>query len=168
MYATSLSIFCYFPRKNRAVIIFFFSRFTITQDRNPHIVKPKIIRTSSLLDGTMNRNNLIVSSISVRWQVYMPSDSIPTSWMILLNLLLQFNALRATPTITRTASIAVTPLYVYCSNEVGQCGILGIQTGNSCMFQNHANTAHSSPRQIIEDLLVSCNLLNLRIAYPRK
>lgn len=98
----------------------------------------------------------------------MPSDSIPTSWMNLLNLLLLSNALRATPTITKTASIAVTPLYAYCSNEVGQCGILGIQTGNSCMFQNHANTAHSSLRQIIEDLLVSCNLLNLRIAYPRK
>lgn len=110
---------------------------------NPHIVKPKIIRITSLRNGIMDLKDFTMLSIRVRWQVYMPNDSIPISWINLLNLLLLFKSLRAIPTITRTASIAVTPLYVYCNNDVGKCGIVGIQAGNSCMFQNHANTAHN-------------------------
>lgn len=39
---------CYFPRKKHAVISFFFSMFIITKDMNSHMVKSKIIRTSSL------------------------------------------------------------------------------------------------------------------------
>ena len=60
MSAFSFFILCYFPRKKCAAILFFFSRFTITQDRNPHIVKPKIIRISLLSDGFMNLNDLIM------------------------------------------------------------------------------------------------------------
>ena len=78
----------YFPRKKRAVISFFFSKFTITKDMNPHIVKPKIIRITSLRNGIMNLKDFTMLSIRVRWQVYMPNDSIPISWIILLNLLL--------------------------------------------------------------------------------
>ena len=163
-YRRILGNLSYFPRKKRAVISFFFSKFTITKDMNPHIVKPKIIRITSLRNGIMNLKDFTMLSIRVRWQVYMPNDSIPISWINLLNLLLLFKSLRAIPTITRTASIAVTPLYVYCNNDVGKCGIVGIQAGNSCMFQNHANTAHNSPRNIMAGLLASWSLLNLCIA----
>lgn len=87
---------------------------------NPHIVKPKIISITSLRNGIMNLKDFTMLSIRVRWQVYMPNDSIPISWINLLNLLLLFKFLRAIPTITRTASIAVPPLYVYCNNDVGK------------------------------------------------
>ena len=116
--------------------------FTEIKDKTNTIIKEMVIIKGLLFKRVEIKS--IMYEPNSKCITYKPKDTEPSSFINRLIFPSPFKYFGEILSKNIIAIIAVNPRYAYCNKEIGIIGILGIQYGSECIFQNHAKTAHNT------------------------